>query len=488
MRISGLSGSGLDIDGIVSETMQPYKMKVTNKIKERKLLEVKQSLYQDIIESGRKIYEKYLKPTSANSLINPNNYNSVSFLSNSSAVSVKNIGGAEKENYSVRVTQLASKATKIMSNDQLVAGQTVTITSGDETRTFTLEGNNKSEIADDLNRKLSEAGFNMTAKYSDFANSGNGGMKIQTNALGEESNFTISIGNGAAESVQGRNAIADITNTSGETVHYTGSDNKVTLDNVEFTFNDVTAGSASIIGETDVTAIKERIISFVNDYNEFITDLNTKIGEKRNKDYLPLTDEEKSSMSETQIKLWEEKVKTGLLRNDLDLSRIANTLKDTMKTVISGSGLKLEDIGIKPVKDYKEKNGTYTIDEQKLTEALQNNIQGVKDIFTSESNTTTLPNGSSYVSGGIITTLEGVFKTEFVYSSNSELIKKAGTKNSSLNSTITEQLAKQQQVIDNMNAALTKREDKLYLKYSKLESALGNLYAQQNWLAQQFSY
>lgn len=61
MRISGLSGSGLDIDSIVSETMEPYKQKVNNKQKELKLLELKQSMYQDIIESGRNFYEKIFK-------------------------------------------------------------------------------------------------------------------------------------------------------------------------------------------------------------------------------------------------------------------------------------------------------------------------------------------------------------------------------------------------------------------------------------------
>ena len=58
MRISGLSGSGLDIDGIVSETMQTYKVKVTEKEKEKALVELKQSMYQDIIDEGQKLYDK----------------------------------------------------------------------------------------------------------------------------------------------------------------------------------------------------------------------------------------------------------------------------------------------------------------------------------------------------------------------------------------------------------------------------------------------
>ena len=39
-----------------------------------------------------------------------------------------------------------------------------------------------------------------------------------------------------------------------------------------------------------------------------------------------------------------------------------------------------------------------------------------------------------------------------------------------------------------MKSALTTRENNLYNKYSKLETAMSKLAAQQSWLMQQFSY
>ena len=200
---------------------------------------------------------------------------------------------------------------------------------------------------------------------------------------------------------------------------------------------------------------------------------------------MPLLEDEEKSMTESQVEAWYKKVKTGVFRNDTDLSRIVSSMKSAMQTMMSDTGLKLEDIGITPVNDYKTKNGTLKIDDKKLTDALENNLEGVKELFTSPEKTTTLPNGATYQSGGVITSLSSTFQTEFVLSSKSSLIQKAGTKSFSVSSTITKQISEQQKVIDNMNEALTTRENNLYTKYSKLETALSNLYSQQNWLMQQ---
>lgn len=492
MRISGLSGSGLDIDSIVSETMEPYKQKVNNKQKELKLLELKQSMYQDIIESGQNFYEKYLKATSPNSLGNPSTYATLVFSSNNDAVSVEGLSSAEKDNYTVSVKQLAQTATKSFGPDTLKEGNTITLTVGDKTETFTLKGSDQSEIARNLNSDMSNKGFKVEAKYSDFTNNGEGGIKISSTTTGEESSFKLKVGDGEEETVKGKNAIVDITNGAGETKHYTGASNTVTLDNVKFTFNKVTIDSttgydnkADITCKNDISSLKETIVNFVNDYNKLIEDYNTKLSEKRDRSYMPLLEDEEKSMTESQVEAWYKKVKTGVFRNDTDLSRIVSSMKSAMQTMMSDTGLKLEDIGITPVNDYKTKNGTLKIDDKKLTDALENNLEGVKELFTSPEKTTTLPNGATYQSGGVITSLSSTFQTEFVLSSKSLLIQKAGTKSFSVSSTITKQISEQQKVIDNMNEALTTRENNLYTKYSKLETALSNLYSQQNWLMQQ---
>lgn len=81
------------------------------------------------------------------------------------------------------------------------------------------------------------------------------------------------------------------------------------------------------------------------------------------------------------------KAQTGLLKNDSDLRRIQSAMKSVMSSMMSSTGLTLESIGIEPVDNYTTKNGMYKIDEDKLTKALQNNAEEVKDLFTRSSST-----------------------------------------------------------------------------------------------------
>lgn len=148
-------------------------------------------------------------------------------------------------------------------------------------------------------------------------------------------------------------------------------------------------------GKTDITSTKDNIVKFINDYNTIIVKLNTLTSEKRNRDYMPLTSDQKAEMSEKEIELWEKKVKEGQLSRDSDLTRIANQMKKAMSTLVSGVNGSLEKFGIKPVSDYSgNNNGTFSIDESKLNEALTNNIEDVKNIFIS--------NGSNNSEKGVI--------------------------------------------------------------------------------------
>ncbi|MFL0165430.1 flagellar filament capping protein FliD [Candidatus Clostridium helianthi] len=234
--------------------------------------------------------------------------------------------------------------------------------------------------------------------------------------------------------------------------------------------------SVKLTGSTDVTSLKDNIIKFVNDYNTLLQSMNTKIFETRDKDYMPLTDEQKAAMTESQITSWEKKAQTGLLRKDSDLERIVSEMKNAISTVISGSGLSLEKIGISPIKNYADKNGMLTIDENKLTKALQENAGDVKDLFTRAASTTD--------KGGALTQLKTALYNEFK-TSTSSLAKKAGLAGSSTesNNTLTNNIYKKKLLIADMNKSFTDKENALYKKYSDLETAMQRLNSQQSSLA-----
>ncbi len=133
------------------------------------------------------------------------------------------------------------------------------------------------------------------------------------------------------------------------TTRKTLSDGTISVESVE------NSGAVMLNGETDISGLKDTIVGFVNDYNKVMESINEKLWETRDKNYMPLTDEQKKEMSDTEIEAWEKKAQTGLLKNDSDLRRIQSAMKSAMSSMMSSTGLTLESIGIEPVDNYTTK-------------------------------------------------------------------------------------------------------------------------------------
>lgn len=134
--------------------------------------------------------------------------------------------------------------------------------------------------------------------------------------------------------------------------------------------------------------IYDNIKSFVDKYNELISTVQSKIGEERNRDYEPLTDEEKEALSEMQIEKWENIAKMGLLRNDTTLSSALSNLRlNLSSTVVNGeiSSLynTLSKIGITTTSNYLE-GGKLEINEAKLKAAIEADPSSVEQLFRGE--------------------------------------------------------------------------------------------------------
>ncbi|RAN82501.1 hypothetical protein B5P41_35270, partial [Bacillus sp. SRB_28] len=94
--------------------------------------------------------------------------------------------------------------------------------------------------------------------------------------------------------------------------------NQLSYDGITFTIKtEIPTGShVTITKKADVDSIFDSIKNFVDKYNDTIKSLNDKLGEKRNKDFSPLLDDQKKDMKDKEIELWEEKAKSGLLQSD----------------------------------------------------------------------------------------------------------------------------------------------------------------------------
>ena len=551
-RITGLA-TGLDVDSLVQETMQAYQTKIDTVDQQKKVVELQQEMYREVITDCRNFYNDYFDISKSNSILLQKNWSATTFESSSSAVTVTGGAGAEAANYSVKVESIAKAASFKLESSK--ANGTVYINN------VKVElGNDKSDA--EKVKLINEAlkGKGITAKYSEFEK----GIILTTDKLGSdetisfttqapkemqessnyfkdlikdfEDNKNVTITNGRKEftfkidvtqvtvdctdgiseekikEAMKKNGMDIVEEKSGgfkitypadsKAVKANGSDckatitkdgktyevegnktNNITLDGVTFKFNNVTKEDAQITGKADVTKVKENIVKFVNDYNKLMEKLNTLITEKRDKSYMPLTDAQRKEMSESEIELWEKKVKEGQLSRDSDLTRIRNAMKSTMSSLVGGTSSSLKSIGITPVADYNgTKNGTFTIDEDKLTSALESNMEDVMKLFVS---TGTDKDESDK---GLLQKLKSVFDTE-TQTNKGSLIKKAGIVGSSTasNNTLSKQITKYEEKISRMQTIFSSKQQALYTKYSRLETLMNNLNSQSNYLTSMLS-
>ncbi|WP_257009935.1 flagellar filament capping protein FliD [Evansella halocellulosilytica] len=143
----------------------------------------------------------------------------------------------------------------------------------------------------------------------------------------------------------------------------------------------------TISAKTDVDAIMETILGFVEEYNELVDFVNGKLGEDLYRDYRPLTADERNAMSDREIELWEEKAMSGMLRNDRTLrSGFDRFRMDMYATVDLGFDSEynhLSSIGITTTSNYRD-GGKLEVDEDKLRAAIENDSEAVYQIFAGD--------------------------------------------------------------------------------------------------------
>lgn len=289
--------------------------------------------------------------------------------------------------------------------------------------------------------------------------------------------------------VEGRDASIVIKDDKGGVYTHTGTSNTITLDGITFNITgEIPKEGITVNGKKDVTEIKDKLVNFINDYNALMEKLNTLTMEKRNKNYNPLTDEQKKEMSENEIKLWNDKVKQGQLYKDSDVTRIANKMKEAMRSLVGGVDGNLEKFGIKPVADYQgAKNGTFTIDDSKLTEALENSLEDVMKFFINTPPTDkNISEQEKYNSTGVAQRLKSILYDETVTVS-SLLIKKAGIEGSATvsNNELTKSIQKYERKMEDMEKSFSIREQQLYSKWASIETMMNKLNSQQSYLMSQ---
>lgn len=281
---------------------------------------------------------------------------------------------------------------------------------------------------------------------------------------------------------------------NGKQMELTRSSNNVDLDGYNVTLKgafgynadgsvDNSAEPITFETNTDSDKIVDAIKEFVKDYNEMVTALRSAyttepLTNTKKEEYQPLTDEDQAKMSESAIKNYEEKAKTGLLYADMDLANLYSKLT----SAVQGDGqlgATLRSIGLE-VK-FSDGLSTIELDEDALRDALESDPDKVKNAFTQ-----TTANGAS--TNGLMYNLKSTIE---MYASTSIgspgiLVNKAGTTLSSYslnNNELNDQINNLQEQIEKWQDRMSDRVDFYTNQFTQLELLINKMNSQSSMLA-----
>lgn len=248
-------------------------------------------------------------------------------------------------------------------------------------------------------------------------------------------------------------------------------------------FDPAATESVTFTSKTDTDTVVDAIKQMVEDYNAIVKEVKEAystmpLQQTNGSKYEPLTDEDKADMTESEIKAYEEKAKTGLLFGDNDLSSLYNALRSAVAPG-GNDGSFLRSIGINT--SYSEGLTTIELDETALREALETNPDGVKDAFTK-----TKDNGAS--SDGLMTAIQKVTDRYAATTGATKgiLIEKAGSKYSptaALDNALLDQMNEIDDQIETWQSKMSDKVDYYTNKFTQLEMLIQQMNSQSSTLA-----
>ena len=510
LRISGLA-SGMDTETMVKELMTAHRIPLDKITQKKQYTEWQRDDYRTVNRSLNDF-----RNLTNDSMLRQSTFIKKTVTSSApDDVSVKNINSTSDFSGKIKVNQLAESATMQSTSSVLASeanlkdkllntGGNFTITAinadgkldaGYEVK-ITPESTMQS-VLDDINKN---SGVN--AFYDSFTGKIAFTAKFSGDAKDEaEIQFSGNSGNAnsyaflkvASDNITATTTPTDSKDSAGNTI-YSGTVGK----NAQFTYNGLTTERQSntfqisgfeislkqanqkeitFSSAPDVDSILGSVTKFVDEYNKLIGDLNTQIRETKYKDYQPLTEKEKESLSEDQIKKWDEKAMSGTLKNDSIITSVLNKMRSAMSSAVgkSPNSISLSQLGITTSSNYLE-NGKLTIDETKLREAISADPNQVYELFAS--------NGEADSEKGIARRL-----TKALEEARKSITAKAGSESATVNNNFV--LGRLLDGYDNQvkrfEDRLATMESRYWKQFTSMEKAIQQANSQSTYLAGMFS-
>lgn len=279
--------------------------------------------------------------------------------------------------------------------------------------------------------------------------------------------------------------------------------NQFSLNNIDF--NIKATGETSVTIDTDVDGVFDKILDFVNQYNELVDAANNLLTEKKNRSYTPLTQEQKDAMSDKEVELWEEKAKSGLLSRDIYLTRTMQQVRSGLYEEVQGGtgNYLLANFGITTERYVAgSMGGRLEIDETKLKEAIKNDADAVMELLFSQpySEAAATDKNQQRAETGLVSRIYGD-----LIAGMKDVINKAGPGEDAalyrdvdsrmLLDFVVEQgsisflqkdISKIDQRILDFQGMMFRKENSYWAQFTAMEKAINRMNAQAAWLAQQF--
>lgn len=377
------------------------------------------------------------------------------------------------------------------------------ITYNGTTKTISVKNTDKlSDIISNISTATSGA---VTASFSQLT----GKFTIQSASTGSSQTISIGKGTGTGKALTalsiadgtsgtGTDATVTITPPGGAATTITKSTNNFTIDGMSYSLTG--EGTSTVTVGADNNKVYDKIKDFIDKYNTIIDKIQTKLTEKKNYSYTPLTDAQKEEMEESEITSWETKAKTGILKNDSNLQTMLNNLRSAFTTAVSGTGFTMgrygsSSIGLDTSQDNDKPGHIDIVDASKLKAAIATNGEQIFKMFANVSTSTNTT--TAYNENGIFARIKNILQDNVGYTNttlNTAILTKYANKQddfsitgSSGTGTLPNQIYQKQLLIDKLKETFYDKQEAYYQRFAALETAMNNLNSQQSWLTQQFS-
>ena len=262
---------------------------------------------------------------------------------------------------------------------------------------------------------------------------------------------------------------------------FTSSSNVFNINGLTIKATGTTAAgeSLTISTDTDTQGLYDKIKDFLTEYNSIINELTSLYNADSAKGYEPLTDDEKSEMSDSEVEKWETKIKDAILRNDSTIGGVMNSMTTAMMSsyTVNGKSYSLASFGIHTLgylNAAKNEQYAYHIDGDEDDSNTSGNTDKLLDMITN--NPEDVEEFMKQLTSGLYSALDTKMKSTTMSSAYTIYNDKQMTKD--YNSYTTQ--------IKNWETKIEDLENRYYKQFSNMEKQLAKMQSSTSSLTSMF--